>query len=172
MTEPVRILGIDPGSRITGFGVIELTGNRLAYVDSGCIRIGDGAIDQRLRYLHEQMAMLMTQIAPDEMAIEQVFVSRNADSALKLGQARGVAICATALRDVPVAEYAATRIKQAVVGRGGAEKVQVQHMVAVILGLKGKLQADAADALAVAICHAHMRGNARQLAAYGTGRQA
>ncbi len=169
MTAAVRILGIDPGSRITGFGVIDVSGSSSVHVDSGCIRIGTGAVTERLRRLHESLAEIIRDTTPDEVAIEQVFVSRNADSALKLGQARGVAICVAALADLPVAEYAATRIKQAVVGSGRADKLQVQHMVRVLLGLAGRVQADAGDALGVALCHAHMRATSQRLAAMGAG---
>ncbi len=169
MTASVRILGIDPGSRITGFGVIDVSGSKSAHVDSGCIRIGTGQVTDRLRCLYESLAEVIRETAPDEVAIEQVFVSRNVDSALKLGQARGVAICVAALADLPVAEYAATQIKQAIVGNGRAEKSQVQHMVRVLLGLAGQVQADAGDALGVALCHAHMRATRNRLASLGAG---
>lgn len=152
-----RILGIDPGSQITGFGVIDARGGGAAYVDSGCIRLRGSDLGARLRLLHEQLHEVIVASRPDEVAVERVFVARNPDSALKLGQARGVAVCAAALQDLPVSEYAARQVKQALVGRGGAEKRQVQHMVVAVLQLEGTPQADAADALAVAICHAHHR---------------
>lgn len=149
------ILGIDPGSRVTGYGVINAVGNRIEYVASGCIRISGDHLPDRLQQVFEGVQEVINLYVPNEMAIEQVFMAKNADSALKLGQARGAAIVAGVTQSLPVAEYAARAIKQAVVGKGGADKVQVQHMVRSILGLPGTPQADAADALAVAICHAH-----------------
>lgn len=153
----IRILGIDPGSRITGYGVIDADGNRGVYVASGCVRLDAGALPERLKALFDSLCTIVATYRPDEMAIEQVFVHRNADSALKLGQARGAAICAGLSRELPVAEYAPREIKQAVVGRGAAAKQQVQHMVRVLLSLSDLPQADAADALAVALCHQHTR---------------
>lgn len=149
------ILGIDPGSRITGFGVINAVGTRTDYVASGCIRIRGDDLPARLNQVFAGVCEVIATYSPQEMAIEQVFMARNADSALKLGQARGVAIVAGAQASLPVFEYAARSVKQAVVGKGGADKVQVQHMVAHILKLPGLPQADAADALAIALCHAH-----------------
>ncbi|MBR9830011.1 MAG: crossover junction endodeoxyribonuclease RuvC [Oceanospirillales bacterium] len=149
------ILGIDPGSRITGYGVIDVSGPRIDYVASGCIRISGDVLAERLQQVYAGVSEVIERYQPHEMAIEQVFMSRNADSALKLGQARGVAIVAGSNRALPVAEYAARRVKQSVVGNGGADKVQVQHMVAHLLKLPGLPQADAADALAIALCHAH-----------------
>jgi len=154
------ILGIDPGSRITGYGVIQKQGREFIYLGSGCIRAGGTAakplpLAQRLRLIHDSVCELITQFKPDEFAIEQVFMARNPDSALKLGQARGAAIVAAACAELEVAEYSARQIKQAVVGTGAADKVQVQHMVMSVLKLSQKPQADAADALAVALCHAH-----------------
>ncbi len=149
------ILGIDPGSRITGYGVVNVVGNRIEYVTSGCIRIAGDHLPDRLQQVFEGVQEVITRYTPQEMAIEQVFMAKNADSALKLGQARGAAIVAGAVNGLSVAEYAARSIKQAVVGKGGADKSQVQHMVRSILKLPGTPQADAADALAVAICHAH-----------------
>lgn len=151
-----RILGIDPGSRITGFGVIELRGGKLHYVSSGCIRTQGDEMAGRLKEIFDGVREVVTRYAPQTMAIERVFMSRNADSALKLGQARGAAICATVFHDLPVSEYSATEIKQAVVGKGNAAKQQVQHMVTALLNLPGTPQADAADALAVAMCHSHI----------------
>ncbi len=151
-----RILGIDPGSRITGYGLIDMLGATTGYVDSGCIRTPSGhALSDRLRSIFEAVDQIITQYEPAEMAVEQVFMHRNPDSALKLGQARGVAICAGALRDLPISEYAPRAIKLAVVGSGGAAKEQVQHMVRALLELSSSPQSDAADALAVALCHAH-----------------
>lgn len=151
------ILGIDPGSRITGYGVINTVGTRNEYVASGCIRIGGDHLPDRLGQVFEGVLEVIRLHCPQEMAIEQVFMARNADSALKLGQARGAAIVAGVSLGLPVAEYAARAVKQAVVGKGGADKAQVQHMVRSILRLPGLPQADAADALAIALCHAHTR---------------
>jgi len=150
-----RILGIDPGSLITGYGVIDVDGPRNSYVTSGCLRLPAGPLPERLRLIFVELSEIMALHRPDEMAIEAVFMHRNADSALKLGQARGAAICAGVVRDLPVAEYSPRQVKQSVVGKGGATKFQVQHMVKVLLKLAGDPQADAADALAVALCHGH-----------------
>lgn len=155
------ILGIDPGSRITGYGVIEQHGARLTYLGSGCIKLARTGgtttipLATRLKMIHDGVSELIQQFQPTDFAIEQVFMARNPDSALKLGQARGAAIVAAAVHGLPVEEYAARAVKQAVVGTGGADKEQVQHMVKQILKLPRMPQADAADALAVAICHAH-----------------
>ncbi len=151
------ILGIDPGSRITGYGLINVNGARNEYVASGCIRIQGDLLAERLQQVYAGISEIITRYSPQEMAIEQVFMARNADSALKLGQARGVAIVAGANAGLPVAEYAARKVKQSVVGNGGADKSQVQVMVAHLLKLPGLPQADAADALAIALCHAHSR---------------
>lgn len=132
-------------------------GPRIEYVASGCIRINGDVLAERLQQVYAGVSEIITRYRPEEMAIEQVFMARNADSALKLGQARGVAIVAGANQALPVAEYAARRVKQSVVGNGGADKTQVQHMVAYLLKLPGLPQADAADALAIALCHAHTR---------------
>ncbi|MFY9179248.1 MAG: crossover junction endodeoxyribonuclease RuvC [Venatoribacter sp.] len=149
------ILGIDPGSRITGFGVVRRTGQKIEYVVSGCIRTGEGDLPERLKKIYQDVTEIIQTYQPQQFAIEQVFMGKNADSALKLGQARGVAIVAASLQNLPVSEYAPRSIKQAVVGKGSATKEQVQHMVQYLLKLPGKPQADAADALAIAICHAH-----------------
>jgi crossover junction endodeoxyribonuclease RuvC len=154
--DPVRILGIDPGSQITGFGVVDIVGNRTAAVEWGCIRTG-GDHSDRLRNIFGALGQVVREYRPTEIAIERVFLSRNADSALKLGQARAAAICATFEANVPIYEYSARHIKKAVVGSGAAEKDQVQRMVQMILGLREALAADAADALAAAICHANAR---------------
>lgn len=148
-----RILGIDPGSRITGFGIIDVQGTAIRHITHGAIRTADGPFPQRLRCIFEQLSQVLEEHQPDAVAIEQVFVSRNVDSALKLGQARGAAICAAVVRDLPVAEYSPTQIKQAVVGAGRAGKEQVQFMVRALLKISSALQPDAADALAVALCH-------------------
>jgi crossover junction endodeoxyribonuclease RuvC len=151
----VRILGIDPGLRITGFGVIERSGSRLAYVTSGCVRSGAGALAERLKAILEGLAEVIAANRPQEVAIEKVFVNVNPQSTLALGQARGSAICAAVIAGLPVAEYTALQVKQAVVGKGHAQKEQVQHMVRRLLALPGNPSPDAADALACAICHAH-----------------
>ncbi|BBB26510.1 crossover junction endodeoxyribonuclease RuvC [Amphritea japonica] len=153
------ILGIDPGSRITGYGIINSVGSKNEYVASGCIRIKGDALPERLQQVYAGVTEVIEQYCPQEMAIEQVFMARNADSALKLGQARGVAIVAGVNQGLEVAEYSARRVKQAVVGKGSAEKSQVQHMVTSILKLPGVPQEDAADALAIALCHAHTRSS-------------
>ncbi len=151
----VRILGVDPGSRITGFGIIQVARGRARYVASGCLRLGAGPMSERLAEIFSHMSAIVNEYRPQQMAIESVFVRLNPSSALKLGQARGVAIAAAVAAGLPVAEYSPTAVKQAVVGTGRADKAQVQHMVARLLALGGPPQADAADALAVALCHAH-----------------
>ncbi len=151
----MRILGIDPGSRFTGFGVIEVTGDRAVAIRYGVIKAGTGEFPERLGIIFSGICKLIGECQPAEVAIETVFVSRNAGSALKLGQARGAAICAAISLGLSVSEYAPRSVKQAIVGRGGADKVQVQHMVMALLQLTDKLQEDAADALAVALCHQH-----------------
>lgn len=150
-----RVLAIDPGSRVTGYGIIDVLGQEVRYVDSGCIRLADEAMPLRLMMIHQGISELIRTYCPQEFAIEAIFVHKNPASALKLGQARGVAICAAVLAQLPVAEYAAKSIKQAVVGKGSAEKTQVQHMVKILLNRSGVIQSDAADALAVALTHAH-----------------
>jgi crossover junction endodeoxyribonuclease RuvC len=152
----VRILGLDPGSRRTGFGVIECRGGDLLALAHGCLSVADALPAARLRLIFEGLRGLIGEHAPGEVAVERVFVSRNADSALKLGQARGAALCAVP-EGVPVFEYAPRAIKLALVGSGAAEKFQVAHMVRTLLALRESPGADAADALAVAICHAHAR---------------
>lgn len=149
------ILGVDPGSRVTGFGIIETSGNTARYVASGCIRIPDDAFPERLRVIFADLGEVIERYAPQVMVVEQVFMARNAASALKLGQARGAAIVAGVSRGVPVHEYSARQIKLAVVGTGAAAKAQVQHMVTALLQLPALPAEDAADALAAAICHAH-----------------
>ncbi|MCC8998686.1 MAG: crossover junction endodeoxyribonuclease RuvC [Candidatus Contendobacter sp.] len=151
-------MGIDPGSRITGYGIIDMDGPRSLYVASGGIQTDSGqALPERLKTIFEAVTEIVRFHQPKEVAVEQVFMHRNPDSALKLGQARGAAICAVVVAGLPVSEYAARSIKQAVVGNGAADKTQVQRMVALLLRLPEPLQADAADALAVAICHGHTR---------------
>jgi crossover junction endodeoxyribonuclease RuvC len=155
LNEPTRILGIDPGSRVTGFGIIDSDRTGTRYIASGCLKLGDGLFAGRLREIYLRIGDLVAEYSPSHVAIEQVFVHKNADSALKLGHARAAAICATFAGEPELFEYAARAIKQAVVGNGGAAKQQVQHMVRVILALEALPQSDEADALAVAICHAH-----------------
>lgn len=154
-TPTLRILGIDPGLRVTGFGVIEQTGQKLVYVTSGCIRSGEGALPLRIKVLLEGLQEVIASTRPQCVAIEQVFVNINPQSTLLLGQARGAAICAAVASALPVAEYTALQVKQAVVGAGKAKKEQVQAMVRRLLKLSGDPSPDAADALACAICHAH-----------------
>jgi crossover junction endodeoxyribonuclease RuvC len=154
--QSIRILGIDPGSQITGFGVVEAAGSRTTAVEWGSIRT-DGEHSERLRRIFEALGRIVREFKPTEIAIERVFLHRNPDSALKLGQARAAAICATFESDALIYEYSARHIKQAVVGRGGAEKQQVQRMVQMILGVRDEIAPDAADALAAAICRAHER---------------
>jgi crossover junction endodeoxyribonuclease RuvC len=151
----MRILGIDPGLRVTGFGVIEQSAGKLRYVTSGCVRSGAGGLAKRLKVILEGLAEVIDANRPQQVAIEKVFVNVNPQSTLALGQARGTAICAAVIAGLPVAEYTALQVKQAVVGKGHAGKEQVQHMVRRLLALPGNPSPDAADALACAICHAH-----------------
>jgi crossover junction endodeoxyribonuclease RuvC len=151
------ILGIDPGSRVTGYGIIDTDGKRNQYLACGCVRTKDVVLALRLQTIFQGIQEIINQFQPDECAIEKVFMHRNADSALKLGQARGAAICAAAISGLPVTEYTPTAIKLSVVGNGHAQKQQVQHMMRVLLGLTGTPSPDAADALAAAMCHAHVR---------------
>lgn len=158
-----RILGIDPGSRVTGYGVIESDGSRSIHVASGCIRLSGDDFPQRLGQIFRQLAAVVADYKPDEMAIEQVFMGKNAASALKLGQARGAAICACVTAEIQVFEYTPRMIKQSLVGSGSADKDQVQHMVKHILNLNQKMAADESDALAVALSHAHSNTTLQQL---------
>ena len=161
----IRILGIDPGSQRTGVGIIDVDAlGRITHVHHQPITLllaENFAL--RLKVLLDELDALITRFAPQEVAIEKVFMARNPDSALKLGQARGAAMCAAVLRDLPIHEYAAKEVKLAVVGKGGADKQQVQYMMALLLNLNGKIQADAADALAVAVTHAHVRATAGRI---------
>ncbi len=163
LTTSVRILGIDPGSRVTGYGIVDCDASRSQYIDSGCIRAGGGEMVGRLELIFEEIRKLIAHYSPAEVAIENVFLSRNADSALKLGQARAAAICASFGSSATVHEYAARAVKQAVVGRGAADKSQVAHMVRALLSLRRPVLVDEADALAVALCHAHHRSMAGRL---------
>jgi len=160
-----RILGIDPGSRTTGYGIIEIPSavrpgarEQLSYVSSGCIKSGTGEMPDRLGVIYKGLCELVAEYQPDEVAIEQVFLAKNPASALKLGQARGVAIAAVVSHKLAVSEYAAREVKLAVTGTGKADKAQVQHMVRVLLKLAGTPAEDAADALAIAICHVNTAG--------------
>lgn len=171
MTAALTILGIDPGSQVTGFGVIIAEGASLRYLASGCIRTGGGEMAGRLRIIFAAAGQLVEQYRPDEICVERVFIHRNADSALKLGQARAAALCGTFAYEVPLHEYAPREIKLAVTGSGGAEKVQVAHMVRRLLSVRGPLAADAADALAVAICHAQLRSGRKLRAALVGGQE-
>ncbi|MGD8378207.1 MAG: crossover junction endodeoxyribonuclease RuvC [Gammaproteobacteria bacterium] len=163
----VRILGIDPGSVITGYGIVDAEGNRVSHVASGCLRTRGAAFPQRLGLIYRGVRELVEAHRPDEVAVESVFVHRNADSALKLGQARAAAICGTLDFTPELFEYTPREIKLAVAGTGGAAKDQIQHMVGLLLKLGSGLEPDRADALAVALCHAHSRTLRARLAAAG-----
>ena len=152
-----RVLGLDPGSVRTGFGLVDCNGPVQRFVAAGCIQPPAGSLAQRLRFIHASVLALVEKHQPNEVAIERVFIHRNPDSALKLGQARGVALCAATVGDVPLFEYAPRAIKLAIVGSGSAEKLQVAHMAKAILQIDDKLGLDATDALAVALCHAQTR---------------
>lgn len=158
------ILGVDPGSRVTGYGVINSVGNKLQYIDCGCIRTESKSFPDRLLTIYEQLNSLIELHTPQQAAIEEVFMGRNASSALKLGQARGSAMVACLSQQLEVAEYSARQVKQAVVGSGAADKSQVQHMVKALLGISDTLAEDAADALAVAICHANTHASLVRMA--------
>lgn len=151
----MRILGIDPGSRITGYGVIDSDGVRSVHIGSGCIHVKADQMAEKLGIIFREVDRIVQDHRPEELSVEQVFMSRNAASALKLGHARGAAICAAVNHQLPVSEYSPRTIKQAIVGTGAADKGQVQHMVCRLLRLDDELQSDAADALAAALCHAH-----------------
>jgi crossover junction endodeoxyribonuclease RuvC len=156
-TAPCRILGLDPGSLRTGYGLIDCTAAGERHIANGCIQVRGGDFLMRLRHIFEAIALLINEHRPDEIAIERVFVHRNVDSALKLGQARGAAICAAVALGASAYEYAPRAIKLAVSGFGAADKLQVARMVVALLGLERRPTADAADALAVALCHAQSR---------------
>lgn len=158
------IIGIDPGSRLTGYGIIEKDGHKLTFVDAGTIRTETTEMPERLKRIFAGIDRIVQYHGPTQAAVEQVFMAQNPDSALKLGQARGAAIAALVNLDLEVAEYTARQIKQAVVGYGAADKDQVQMMVMKLLNLSIKPQQDAADALAAAICHAHASGSMSKLA--------
>ena len=166
------ILGIDPGSRITGYGVIRQQGGKVEYLGSGCFPTSGEQLSDKLKQIYDGISEIILQFKPDLFAIEQVFMAKNPDSALKLGQARGSAIVAAVNAGLPVAEYAARQVKQSVVGTGAADKEQVQHMVKQLLKLPACPQADAADALAVALCHSHTQQTLIRMAGkvHGTAR--
>ncbi len=166
MSQSKRILGIDPGSRLTGFGVLDFCGDTPTYVTSGTVASMDGAFADRLRQIFDSVSRIVLEYRPDIVVVESVFMHKNAGSALKLGHARSAAICATFQHDLEVFEYAPREIKQAVVGTGAATKEQIQHMVVSILKLGGTPAPDAADALAAALCHGNQRRVHAQL---GTG---
>jgi len=157
LTDRQRILGIDPGSRLTGFGVLDCQLDSASYVASGAVKSVDGEFKDRLKLIFNSISEIVAEYRPDVVAIESVFVAKNAGSALKLGHARSAAICATFEFDLDVFEYAPREIKQAVVGTGSATKEQVQHMVRSMLELDGDPSSDSADALAAALCHANQR---------------
>ena len=149
------ILGIDPGSRITGFGVIKIVANKCHYVTSGCIKITETEVGNRLKQIFDGLSQVIASTNPDTSSIEQIFMFQNPGAAIKLGQARGVALLSLAHHGLSISEYSAKQVKKAVVGTGAATKHQVQNMVQIILDLNDKPQEDAADALAMAICHYH-----------------
>jgi crossover junction endodeoxyribonuclease RuvC len=156
----VRIIGIDPGLRNTGWGVIESEGSRLIYVADGAVHSdADLSLAERLLQIHEQLISVLKEFTPDEAAVEETFVNVDARATLKLGQARGAVMLAPAMLKIPVSEYAPNQIKKSVVGAGHAEKAQVKHMVKVLLPKAVMKTADSTDALAIAICHAHHRGS-------------
>lgn len=157
------ILGIDPGSNVTGYGIIRVSGNKYQYIDGGTLRLIKSKNYAELHQIFMGISGIIAEHKPDEIAIEQIFMQKNVNSALKLGQARGAAIVAASNTAAPIAEYSARQIKQAVVGYGAADKKQVQHMVKFLLRLEKIPPTDMADALAVAICHANMRGGYKTL---------
>jgi len=157
----VRILGLDPGSVVTGFGVVDVAPTGTTYLASGSIRAGRGGLAERLQLIFGHVTELVETYAPGDVAIERVFMHANPDSALKLGQARGAVLCAAGRSGASIHEYTPREVKLAVTGTGAAEKAQVQHMVKALLGLQGRLGADAADALAIALCHSHHLGLGR-----------
>ena len=159
----IRIIGIDPGSRQTGYGIIDSDGMHSEYVASGCIHVRGDSLPERLGDIFTRVSEVLAEWQPLEMSVEQVFVNKNVESALKLGQARGAAICAGVQASLLVSEYAPKAIKSAVVGTGNASKDQVKHMMSMLLKINTELQADEADALGVALCHAHNRSLMNQI---------
>ncbi len=159
----MRILGVDPGSRIMGYGIIDAEKQTVSHVTSGCIRLKSEPLPQRLKIIFQQLEFVIQAYQPQQLSIEQVFVSKNVDAALKLGHARGTAICVAVLSDLEIFEYTPRQIKQAVVGKGSADKLQVQHMVKILLNLTGKLQVDTSDALAIALTHHYLNHTANMI---------
>lgn len=159
------ILGIDPGSRVTGYGLIRYVEKKTIFIDCGVIRVKAQVLSQKLAHIFSGIQTLIEKYQPEEIAIEQVFFGKNASSALKLGQARGCALAAVANQQLPIFEYAPRQIKQAISGSGSADKAQIQHMVRLLLNLNQSPQADAADALAIALCHAHIHENSSKIRA-------
>jgi crossover junction endodeoxyribonuclease RuvC len=160
----MRILGIDPGTRFTGYGMLEQQGNRLIHLDNGAIQTRSSQpLAERLHTIHRELGRIIACYAPQVVAVEQIFLAKNALSALKLGHARGVALLAGTIAGLPVFEYSALQVKSAVVGYGKADKEQIQQMVRVLLALPEIAQEDASDALVVAICHAHSHQLASRL---------
>lgn len=159
----MRVIGLDPGSRVTGFGVIETDGTTFRHIESGNVRLLDKALAQRLHVIFDRLSQVIERTRPEVMAVEKVFMARNAQSALTLGQARGAAIVVAVHYGLDVEEYSALQVKQAVVGRGRAAKQQVQHMVRILLGLRQSPAVDTADALACAICHANNAYGSKRL---------
>tara|TARA_R110002073_G_scaffold94439_2_gene219629 strand:+ start:452 stop:970 length:519 start_codon:yes stop_codon:yes gene_type:complete len=158
------ILGIDPGSRVTGYGLINSVGNKLEYIHCGCVKTNSSSQPDRLKTIFLEIRQVIEEYSPQQAAVEEVFMGKNPSSALKLGQARGSAMVACLSQDLPVAEYSARKVKQAVVGAGGADKLQVQHMVKALLRISDTIAEDAADALAVAICHANTEASLIRMA--------
>ncbi|MBT8420783.1 MAG: crossover junction endodeoxyribonuclease RuvC [Gammaproteobacteria bacterium] len=161
----MRILGIDPGSRITGFGVISMETNHATYIAGGCIHVPQGDLASKLKTIFDGVSQIIEEHHPDEMVAEQVFFHRNPASALKLGQARGAALMAGILQALPIHEYAPAEIKQAVTGKGNATKEQVQYMIRLLLNLPKPPASDVADAFATALCHGHTRETRIRMAA-------
>lgn len=157
------ILGIDPGSRVCGYGLINTVGNKLEYISSGCIKVADLAFIDRLQTIFEGVTEIIERYQPDEVAIEEIFVGKSAVSALKLGQARGAIVVACTNQKLPVHEYPPNQIKKALVGKGRADKSQMQHMVTSILKLPSAPQSDASDALCVAVCHVHTQSSLNRI---------
>jgi crossover junction endodeoxyribonuclease RuvC len=161
MRRPIRILGIDPGLRRTGWGVVAIDGDRLSFLACGSLATdGSAALANRLLAIHDGLRRVVEQHAPDEAAVEATFVNKDASATLKLGQARGVAMLVPAIAGVPVAEYAPNLVKKTIVGAGHSEKMQVRMMIGVLLPRADPQTDDAADALAIAVCHAHHRNSA------------
>ncbi len=160
-----RIIGVDPGSRVTGYGIIDCNRQRLDHVANGCVMAKTGTFPERIKLIFQQLTQLVAEYHPELMVLEQVFFARNPQSALKLGHARAAAMLAGANAELPIHEYSPRHVKQALTGRGGAQKAQIQHMVRVLLGLAETPAADAADALALAICHANSAATQGRIAA-------